>query len=66
MAANKTENLNMRVTPQTKQALRAIALREKRSMANALECLVGDYLERKRISITRLPDRRKTTSGRGG
>src|SRR5690242_17211580 len=44
MAASKTEFLNMRVKPQTKRALRMIAERESRSMANALEWLVADYL----------------------
>jgi len=62
MAVNKTENLNMRVTPQTK---RVIAEREKRSMANALECLVGEYVARNQISISRLSARNKAASGQG-
>ena len=51
MPANKSENLNMRVRPHTKQALRLIADREKRSMANALECLVDEYITRNQIQI---------------
>ena len=53
MASNKSENLNMRVRPQTKRALRVIADREKRSMANAIECLVDEYLTRNKIQIPR-------------
>jgi hypothetical protein len=67
MAVNKTEHLNMRVRPQTKRALRVIAEREKRSMANALECLVDDYLNRNHIQVPRSnPDRAKAPSAQGG
>jgi hypothetical protein len=66
MAVNKTEILNMRVRPQTKRALRAIAEREKRSMANAVECLVDEYVTRNQIQIPRLnSDRSKAHSGKG-
>jgi hypothetical protein len=51
MPSNKTENLNMRVRPQTKRALQAIAKLEKRSMANAIECLVDEYLTRNHINV---------------
>jgi hypothetical protein len=67
MAVNKTENLNMRVRPQTKRALRVIAEREKRSMANALECLVDEYVARNQIPIPRRnSDRSRVSTGQGG
>jgi hypothetical protein len=57
MPVQKSETLNMRVKPQTKQALRLIADREKRSMANALECLVDEYVARNHLDVPRkLPD----------
>jgi len=49
MAANKTEFLNMRVSPATKHSLRVIAKRENRSMANTLEWLVAEYLARNQV-----------------
>lgn len=58
MAANKTEFLNMRVMPATKRALRAIAARENRSMANALEWLVAEYMARNQIPMSRPTPRR--------
>lgn len=51
MAVNKSETLNMRVKPRTKQALRLIADREKRSMANTLECLVDEYVSRNQLDV---------------
>jgi len=53
MAANKTEFLNMRVSPQTKRALRVIAESENRSMANALEWLVAEYMARNELPMSR-------------
>lgn len=50
MSSNKTEYLNMRVRPQAKRALQVIAKREKRSMANALECLIDKYLIRNHLN----------------
>jgi hypothetical protein len=46
MASNKTEFLNMRVSPATKQALLLIAQQENRSMANTIEWLVAEYQAR--------------------
>ena len=66
MAISKTETLNMRVRPQTKRALRVIAEREKRSMANAIECLVDEYVARNQIQIPRPNSSRGTPSGKGG
>lgn len=67
MAVNKTETLNMRVRPQTKRGLQAIAEREKRSMANALECLVDEYLSRNQITVSHpATNRNKERSRHGG
>jgi hypothetical protein len=65
MAISKTETLNMRVRPQTKRALRVIAEREKRSMANAIECLVDEYVTRNQLQIPR-PNSDRGSSGKGG
>jgi hypothetical protein len=66
MAISKTETLNMRVRPQTKRALRVIAEREKRSMANAIECLVDEYISRNQIQIPRPNSDHATPSGKAG
>lgn len=47
----KTEVLSIKTTPEIKHALRAIAAREHRSMANALETLVMDYFARNGLSF---------------
>jgi hypothetical protein len=39
----KTETLNLRVSPQFKASLQAAAKRERRSMANMVEFLVIEY-----------------------
>lgn len=41
----KTETLNLRVSPKLKSALQAAARREHRSMANMVEHLVLGYCE---------------------
>jgi hypothetical protein len=58
LAGTKTEFLNMRVKPQTKRALKFIAELEKRSMANAFEWLVDEYLERKGLPVPKLSTKR--------
>ncbi len=45
----KTETLNMRVSPGAKASLREIGRRENRSMANALEWLVAEYYKTRGI-----------------
>jgi len=47
----KTDTLNLRLAPGVKQALKHIAERENRSMVNALECLIFDYLRRNKIDL---------------
>ena len=46
---NKTETLNLRVSPHFKVALLAAARRERRSMANMVEHLVLAYCEQHRL-----------------
>lgn len=58
MAANKTEFLNMRVSPATKRALRVIATRENRSMVNALEWLVSEYMAKNALEVPRPAQKR--------
>lgn len=43
MSAEKTETLNLRVTPEFKQLLRDAAVAEHRSQTNLLEKLVRDH-----------------------
>ncbi|MCC8613063.1 hypothetical protein [Xanthomonas euvesicatoria] len=47
----KSSNLNLRVTPSFKRALKAAADHEQRSMVNMLEVLVASYCENNHISI---------------
>lgn len=51
MNKNKTETLNLRVEPRIKDALRAAAEQEHRSLANMVEVMVMDFCTRHRISI---------------
>jgi hypothetical protein len=44
--ASKTETLNIRVAPSIKEALRNIAHKEHRTLANTIEFLIVDYYER--------------------
>ncbi|MBB1076168.1 ribbon-helix-helix protein, CopG family [Rhodoferax sp. 4810] len=43
--AQKTQSLTVRLTPELKDALRQIALRERRSMANMLEVMIAEWLQ---------------------
>ncbi len=42
----KTETLNLRVEPKVKEALRTIASKERRTLANMVEFLIVDYCKR--------------------
>lgn len=50
----KTATLNLRIAPGTMLAIKGIAEREKRSIANALECLVADYHKRHAIEMPKI------------
>ncbi len=53
----KTETLNLRVEPRIKDALRAAAEQEHRSLANMIEVMVIDFCARQGISIPERPAR---------
>lgn len=50
--AKKVSTLNLRIEPELKEALRAAALREHRSIANMIEVLIRRHCESVGISIT--------------
>jgi hypothetical protein len=51
MATTKTATLTFRIDPGLKEALRAAAVRERRSIANMVEVLIRDYCGRNGITI---------------
>jgi hypothetical protein len=51
MSSEKTETLNLRVTPQFKQLLRDAAAAEHRSQTNLLEKLVQDHCASSQMSM---------------
>jgi hypothetical protein len=51
MSNSKTATLTFRITPLLKDALRAAAVREHRSIANMVEVLIRDYCDRNDIVI---------------
>lgn len=51
MATAKTTTLTFRIEPGLKEALRAAAIREHRSIASRVEVLIRDYCGRNGISI---------------
>ena len=56
MAAAKTTTLTFRVEPGLKEALRAAAVREHRSIANMVEVLIRDYCSENGIAISAQDD----------
>jgi len=48
----KCETLNLRVTPEFKDLVRAAAEQESRSISNLLEVLVRDYCRRRKVAAT--------------
>tara|TARA_R110001599_G_scaffold192503_1_gene387977 strand:+ start:98003 stop:98200 length:198 start_codon:yes stop_codon:yes gene_type:complete len=51
MATTKTATLTFRIDPGLKEALRAAAHQEHRSIANMVEVLIRDYCEQHGIAI---------------
>ena len=51
MATGKTSTLTFRIEPSLKEALRAAADREHRSIANMVEVLIRDWCSRNGIAI---------------
>lgn len=56
MATAKTTTLTFRIEPGLKEALRAAAAREHRSIANMVEVLIRDYCGRNGIVIPEQDD----------
>jgi hypothetical protein len=54
MATAKTATLTFRIEPGLKEALRAAAAREHRSIANMVEVLIRDYCDRTGIRVREL------------
>ncbi len=52
MATVKTATLTFRINPGLKEALRAAAEREHRSISNMVEVLIRDYCEQRGITIS--------------
>lgn len=61
MANTKTATLTLRIDPDVKEGLRAIAEKEHRSIANMIEVLVRDYCQREGIVI---PEQQRFFAGR--
>ncbi|PAU65910.1 hypothetical protein BZL41_04520 [Pseudomonas sp. PIC25] len=51
MAASKTATLTFRIDPGIKEALRAAASLEHRSIANMVEVMIRDYCEQRGIEV---------------
>lgn len=52
MAVGKTSTLTFRIEPGLKEALRAAAEREHRSIANMVEVMILDYCGRNGVTIS--------------
>lgn len=51
MKAAKTETITVRVEPAVKAGLKAMAERERRSLANMIEVMIRDYCGREGVEI---------------
>ncbi|WP_456378575.1 ribbon-helix-helix protein, CopG family [Thiolapillus sp.] len=51
MAQTKTETLTVRILPEVKEGLRAMAEQERRSLANMLEVMIRAYCDEKAPSL---------------
>lgn len=56
MAGTKTATLTFRIEPGLKEALRAAAEREHRSIANMVEVMIRDYCGRVEVQINEQAD----------
>jgi hypothetical protein len=59
----KSDTLNLRVSPSFKQALKAAADHEQRSMVNMLEVLVAQYCDSHHIAVPSTKTTRATRVG---
>lgn len=51
MAETKSTTLTVRVHPEVKEGLRAIAEKERRSLANMIEVMIRDYCARAGVAL---------------
>ena len=51
MAETKSTTLTVRVHPEVKEGLRAVAGQERRSLANMIEVMIRDYCERNGVKV---------------
>lgn len=54
MALPKTTNLNLRIAPEVREALREAAERDHRSISNMIELLIVQHCKRNEIPINKL------------
>lgn len=52
MKSTKTETITVRIDPAVKAGLKAMAERERRSLANMIEVMIRDYCGRNAVSIS--------------
>jgi hypothetical protein len=55
MALLKSTNLNLRIAPEVREALRQAAERDHRSISNMLEYLIVQHCQKNDILISKLP-----------
>jgi hypothetical protein len=51
MAETKSMTLTVRVHPEVKEGLRAVAEKERRSLANMIEVMIRDYCGRAGVTL---------------
>ena len=51
MAETKSTTLTVRVHPEVKEGLRAVAEKERRSLANMIEVMIRDYCSRAGVTL---------------
>ena len=56
MTKTKTATLNLRIDPALKEALRAAAVQDHRSLANMVEVLIREHCQKVGISIPEQAD----------
>lgn len=55
MSSAKTATLMLRLDPVVKRGLRALAARERRSLANMVEVMILEYSRQRGIAILEMP-----------
>lgn len=65
MAGTKTATLTFRIEPGLKEALRAAAEQEHRSIANMVEVMIRDYCSRNAVAIPGATGKTRTAQSSG-